>query len=105
VHAVGVVDDKHAGVHAADDQLVDLAEVCQVDAALLGECLGPHLLAECEAQRGGRVKPKPTARTRAGRGLAFDQAADERLADDPHRRQRSKEQPSAAGATARRRRR
>ena len=51
MHAVGVVDHEHAGLHAADDEFVDLRQIGEVDAALFGQRLGfAHLLAEDEAQ-------------------------------------------------------
>jgi len=53
MYAIGVVDDEHAGFHAPDDQLVDLREVGQIQAALFGQRFGlAHLLAKHEAQRG-----------------------------------------------------
>ena len=54
---VGIVDQDDAGLHAPDDEVVDLLEVEQVDAALLGKRLGlAHLPAEVRAQaRHGEV--------------------------------------------------
>ena len=52
VDAVGLVDEQHAGLHAANDQFVDLREIGQVDAALFRERFGfADVLAENETQR------------------------------------------------------
>ncbi len=64
VDAVGVIHQQYAGFHAADDQLVDLGQVGQVHAALLGQRLGgANLPAQHVAEHGdGEVGQAKQAR-------------------------------------------
>ena len=83
MHAIGVVDHQYAGLHAADDELVDLPQIGQIDAALFGQRLGfAHLPAEHDTQgRGGEVAQPVQAGFEQVAVFVFDDAAVQALSE------------------------